>query len=99
MISRVAKLFVVVAVLALGRTAVAQEGHPLTGTWYGDWGTSPTQRTQVTVVMSWDGKNVSGIIDPGPNSAPIKTATLDSKNWTVHIEADAKDKSGAPVHI
>ena len=64
--------------LALARVAFAQEGHPLVGTWYGDWGTSPTQRTQITVVMTWDGKNISGIIDPGPDAYPIKTATLDS---------------------
>src|SRR5262245_57024510 len=34
----------------------AQEGHPLTGTWSGDWGPTPTQRNHVTLVMSWDGK-------------------------------------------
>ncbi len=99
MTSRVIRLFVFTAVFAVARMAVAQEGHPLTGTWYGDWGTSTTQRTQITIVMSWDGKNITGLIDPGPNSAPIKTATLDSKAWMVHIEADMKDKSGAPVHV
>ena len=36
--------------LMLTVAAPAQEGHPLTGTWYGDWGTSQTQRTQITVV-------------------------------------------------
>src|SRR2546426_8919814 len=71
----------------------AQEGHPLVGTWYGDWGPTPTQRNQITVVMSWDGKNINGLFNPGPDAFPIKVATLDSKNWTVHIEADAKDGS------
>jgi len=85
--------------LALARVAFAQEGHPLVGTWYGDWGTSPTQRTQITVVMTWDGKNISGIIDPGPDAYPIKTATLDSTKWILHLEADSKDRSGNPVHI
>ena len=77
----------------------AQEGHPLTGTWYGDWGPTPTHRNQITVVMSWDGKNVTGIINPGPDVIPIKVATLDSTKWTVRIEADAKDQSGNPVHF
>jgi len=76
----------------------AQEGHPLTGTWYGDWGPTPTHRNQITVVMSWDGKNVTGIINPGPDVIPITVATLDSTKWTVHIEADAKDQQGHPVH-
>ena len=81
------------------RFAMGQEGHPLVGTWYGDWGPSPTARTQITVVMSWDGKKISGIIDPGPDAVPLKVATLDSTKWAVHLEADAKDKSGNPVHI
>jgi hypothetical protein len=29
----------------------------------------------------------------------MKVVTLDSIKWTVHIEADAKDASGNPVHF
>jgi len=78
---------------------LAQEGHPLVGTWSGDWGPTPTHRNQVTIVMNWDGKNVTGIINPGPDVIPMKVVTLDSTKWTVHIEADAKDSSGNPVHF
>ena len=77
----------------------AQEGHPLTGIWYGDWGTNATQRNHLTIQMNWDGKNVTGIINPGPDSYPIKVATLDSSKWTVHFEADGKDEKGAPAHF
>ncbi len=77
----------------------AQQGHPMTGTWTGDWGPSTTQRNQVTFVMNWDGKNVTGIINPGPDSIPIAGVQVDVTNWTVRIEADTKDKSGAAVHI
>jgi hypothetical protein len=85
------------AALVLGLSAFAQEGHPLTGVWYGDWGPSATHRNQITIIMEWNGKNVTGIIDPGPDAIPIKTATLDSKTWTVRIEADAKNSAGAVV--
>ena len=54
---------------------------------------------QVTVVMNWDGKNVTGIINPGPDAIPIASVYVDVTNWTVRIEADAKDASGKPVHI
>jgi len=37
------------ACLTLVVTAFAQEGHPLKGTWLGDWGPSKTDRNQVTV--------------------------------------------------
>jgi hypothetical protein len=70
----------------------AQQGHPLTGTWSGDWATSPTARTQITFVMTWDGKKISGLINPGPDSIPLTSVFLDVTNWTVRIEASAKDK-------
>src|SRR5579863_2466911 len=80
------------AYLSLVATSFAQQGHPLSGTWTGDWGASPTQRTQVTFVMNWDGKNVTGIINPGPDAIPIASVFVDVAKWTVRIEADTKDK-------
>ena len=80
-------------------SAVAQEGHPLTGTWSGDWGSSATQRTHLTLVMSWDGKNVTGSINPGPDAIQLGSVFLDVTNWTVRIEADGKDQGGRAVHI
>ena len=79
--------------------AVAQEGYPLTGTWSGDWGTSAKEadRNHTTLVLSWDGKTVQGLVDPGPDSAKVRVATLDSTKWTVHMEYDLKDKAGKLV--
>ena len=57
----------------------AQEGHPLKGSWLGDWGASKTQRTQVFMVLDWDGKNITGTINPGPDAIPIAKATLELK--------------------
>jgi hypothetical protein len=88
------------AALALVATAcLAQQGHPLTGTWSGDWGATPTQRTQITLVLNWDGKQVTGIMNPGPDSVQLANVYLDPTTWTVRIEADAKDASGKPAHI
>jgi hypothetical protein len=83
----------------LGIPAVAQEGHPLTGTWSGDWGPTPTQRTHITLVMSWDGKNVTGTLNPGPDAVQLGSVFLDVTNWGVRIEADGKDQSGKAIHI
>jgi hypothetical protein len=85
--------------LAFALGAVAQQGHPLSGTWSGDWGPSPAQRTAVTFVLNWDGKSVTGIINPGPDSIPLAGVYLDVANWTVRFEADAKDASGKTAHI
>ena len=93
-------LFAFVLVLT---PAFAQEGHPLTGTWHGDWGPSATHRNDVTLVLEWDGKNISGLINPGPESIKLSKATMepsfDPKGWAVHFEADAKDHDGKPVHF
>ena len=85
--------------LTIVAICLAQQGHPLTGTWSGDWGTTATQRNAITMVMNWDGKNVTGIINPGPDSVPIGSVYIDFANWTVRVEADAKDSTGKAVHI
>ena len=80
-------------------TAFAQEGHPLSGTWVGDWGPTATERNHITLVMNWDGKNVSGTLNPGPDAVSIPSIFVDVTNWSVRLTADAKDKAGNPVHI
>jgi hypothetical protein len=80
-------------------SAIAQEGHPLTGVWYGDWGPNATKRNQITIIMNWDGKNVTGIFNPGPDSIALKATTLDSSKWTVHLEVEGKDETGKQLHF
>ena len=64
------------AAIACTARAFAQEGHPVAGTWYGEYGTG-AQRRELTVIMKWDGKTISGLINPGPNAAAIKSAVMD----------------------
>jgi len=95
-----AKALVLASALAsLAMAGFAQEGHPLTGTWHGEWSPAATQKTRIVMYMKWDTKNVAGTINPGPKSIPLKVANLDADKWMVHFEADTKDQSGAPVHI
>ena len=87
------------AALIFGVLALAQEGHPLTGTWHGEWSPTPAQHTRLVMFMKWDTKNVVGSINPGPKSIPLTVATLDAEKWTVHFEGDTKDQAGNPIHI
>lgn len=87
------------ACLAFAATASAQFGHPLKGSWSGDWGTGNGNRQHVVLNLNWDGKAISGVINPGPNGVTLTTATLDPATWTVHFVGDGKDASGAAVHI
>ena len=79
-------------------TVAAQEGHPLKGSWLGTWGPSKLHSNEIVLVMNWDGKAITGTINPGTDDIPIKNATLNPEGWVVHLEADAKDKSGATIN-
>src|SRR5262249_1176576 len=78
--------------------AMAQEGHPLVGSWHGNWGPTAANRTDFTIVMDWDGKVISGIINPGFDQMQMQNAKLNPKDWTLHFELDRKENSGATGH-
>jgi hypothetical protein len=86
-----------VLALALAAPIVAQEGYPLKGSWIGVWESNAQHGNDVLVIMNWDGKSVSGVINPGTDNIKIDRATLDPNGWKVHIEADAKDPQGAAL--
>lgn len=77
--------------LTLASSAFAQEGHPMSGSWVGDWGPTPAQRNRVVVVLDWNGSALVGTINPGPKAIPVKVATANPKDWSLHMEADATD--------
>jgi hypothetical protein len=83
--------------LLLAAPALAQFGHPLKGTWSGDWGPAKDNRTRILLELHWDGKALTGAINPGPKAVPIKKAELSPDTWGVHIEAEGKDAAGAVV--
>ena len=67
--------------------AVAQEGHPLVGSWHGTRGEGASQ-TDITVIMDWDGTVVTGLVNPGFEHAELLNARLVSRDWTVSFELD-----------
>ena len=85
------------AIVALTTSAFAQFGHPLKGSWSGDWGPTKDKRTRVLLELHWDGKEVTGTINPGPDAVSLKKATVDVSSWDVRFEAEGKDPSGKPV--
>lgn len=115
MSKRLLRLICLLSGLLLAASTFAQEGHPVRGTWVGDWGPSPTQRYHLVVFMDYDGKNISGVVNPGPNAIPITLARLDITPggppagrgepppalpvFKVHIEASAKNAKGGPITI
>jgi len=94
------KLVFLTAFLAMGISVLAINAadDPLSGTWVGDWGPSEWDRNQVTVELKWDGKNLTGTVNPGPNAVELKKATFDAKSSAIHFEADATDRRGNQIH-
>lgn len=81
----------------LASPVLAQEGHPMSGSWVGDWGPTPAQRNRVIVVLDWTGSALVGTINPGPNAIPVRVATVNPKDWSLHMEADTTDAQGRAV--
>lgn len=69
-------LLPLVAALALAMPGAAQEGHPLTGTWYGQF-TEGTDPHDLTILLDWDGARITGVVHPGPDQIPIQSAVMD----------------------
>jgi hypothetical protein len=88
--------------MALPAMALAQFGHPLKGSWSGEWGPADSPN-RLLLNFDWDGKAITGRINPGSaTEATVKNVTFDYSNvdaWKVQIEAEGKDASGAPVQI
>ena len=89
------------AVEFLVAPAAAQYGHPLKGQWSGEWKSDAEQR-RLLLDLHWDGKAITGTINPGANPATVSAVTFDYSNpsaWKVRLEAESKDASGKPLEI
>lgn len=73
---RLRALVLTALLVTSGASITAQEGHPLTGTWYGEYGTGAAKK-DITIVMKWDGGTVTGLANPGPASLPIKAVVVE----------------------
>lgn len=84
----------------LSQAVFAQHGHPLVGSWSGDWKAADGQTGRVLLVLNFsEDQVISGNIIEGSVRSPITTATLDPTTWTVTLNAQQKDASGAVVPV
>jgi hypothetical protein len=90
------------ALLALPALSLAQFGHPLKGQWSGEWTAGNTSH-RLLLDLGWDGKTITGTINPGSeDAAQVTKADIDFSNveaWKVQMRAEGKDASGKPVTV
>ncbi len=74
--------------------AAAQFGHPLKGPWSGEWGPKGSP-TRLLLDIHWDGKELTGAINPGSDTAGTFTkVTIDYSpvtTWKVQIEGEVME--------
>jgi len=87
------------AVLLVGMLGAvsAQEGHPLKGSWLGEWAGNSVHGDNILLILDWDGKAITGMINPGTDNIPLGRASLEPEGWVVKLEAEGKDKDGSAV--
>ena len=81
------RLTFVLLAMALALPMIAQEGHPLKGSWIGEWESNQELGESVIVVMDWNGTAVTGIVNPGTDNLQITRANLNPADWSVQIQA------------
>jgi hypothetical protein len=86
-----------VLVLGLNAPSGAQEGHPLKGSWLGEWQGNAVHGDNILLVLDWDGKAITGMINPGTDNMALTRASLEPDGWAVRLEAEGKDKDGSAV--
>ena len=77
----------------------AQEGHPLVGSWHGNWSLNGADRKDLTLIIDYtpDGAGITGLVNPGYDQATIQNLVLTiakPTDWNFKFEVDLKDKSG-----
>ena len=82
-----------------GPGALAQQGHPLVGSWSGDWGVGADERHRVLLVLDYDGQTVSGVINPGRAPVTLTSARLDPTDWSVRFEAASSEQTGGVRYV
>ena len=73
--------------------AVGQAGHPVKGSWIGFYGPDSDQQ-RMRLFLDWKDREVVGVINPGRNSTPIDSVTIDYDTWTMTIEANLPQANG-----
>jgi hypothetical protein len=94
-----------IACVAFAATAAAQYGHPLSGTWSGDWGPNATTRNRVLLHLEWNGKAVVGAVNPGSKDAITLTRVTDGPvtptydAWNVRLEGNGLVVEGKVTNL
>ena len=73
---RTIRMVCAIGLLAIALPVFAQYGHPLKGSWSGDWWVKKGDENHVLLDFDWDGKAIKGMLNPGTDNANLTNITL-----------------------
>jgi hypothetical protein len=86
------------SVLCLSIAGFLLAADTISGTWTGEWGPNTFERSQVVAQLKYDGKAVTGSINPGSNPVTISKGSFNEKAGVIHLEAEGRGRDGARNH-
>jgi len=86
------------SVLCLSIAGLLFAADTISGTWTGEWGPNAIERSQVVAQLKYDGKAVTGTFNTGSNPATISKGTFNEKTGVIHLEAEARGRTGTRNH-
>lgn len=104
--SKILRAILLLICIAIAVPALAQFGYPLKGSWSGEWWIKKGEENRVLLQFNWDGKVLSGVLNPGTDNITLQKLTLEPPaggvanamaGWPLHFEAEAKDGTGKTV--
>jgi len=86
--------------LCLASALLAQDkaADPISGVWFGYYGTSPRDQAQVRLTLEWDGKVLTGEVTTGDDPFDIEKATFDPKTGAIHMEVVTPGRGRGVYH-
>ena len=84
-----------IAGLLVAVAASAQEGFPLDGTWRSETVGADGAHSTIVLIMQWDGSQISGTINPGPEGTDFTGGKLDPEGWKFTL--NTKTAKGADI--
>ena len=83
-----------ITILLSGFNATAQVGHPAKGSWIGYWGPNDENLNRILLLLDWEDREITGVINPGRNRVEVSRAEIDYETWTLTFEANMPTADG-----
>ncbi len=82
----------------VGPFVVAQEGHPLDGTWSGDRIVNGEKVRVLVIMRLLPDQSIEGTVIERGVRLPLQDVTLDPADWSMSLTVDGSGRDGEVIH-